>query len=278
MSKLVLLIGLLISSVQLTFAQTAKPAPQPTPGHIHAKVGERLIDASIANDPAVNQMLEAYRPKVRSLNEVIGKLKGDLRKGGIGAGSMGDFVTDGLRAEASQRLGKPVVLAFTNAGGLRKSVIPSGDIKLRDVYELLPFENALVAFDLTGTQVLEILRVVIAGREAQSGARIKYRLSTDKRPKMDTARLLIDGAETQIDPAAIYTVVTTDYLLNVTAGDYSATLKQAKNIRPMGVTLRDAMIDYVKTVTAAGRQIRAAFDGRYALESENGATTQEAPR
>ena len=47
----------------------------------------------------------------------LGKLKGELRKGGTGAGSLGNFVTDGMRAQATLKTGKPVVLALMNAGG-----------------------------------------------------------------------------------------------------------------------------------------------------------------
>lgn len=66
-------------------------------------------------------MLMVYSPKVRALDQAVGKLKGDLKKGGVGAGSLGNFVADGMRAEAARKLGKPVVLALTNNGGLRKT-------------------------------------------------------------------------------------------------------------------------------------------------------------
>ena len=44
-------------------------------------------------------MLVAYSPKVRELDTVIGSLKGELRKGGMGAGSLGNFVSDGMRGK-----------------------------------------------------------------------------------------------------------------------------------------------------------------------------------
>ncbi len=270
--------ALLLVAPESVFAQAAKPAPQPTPADIHANVTESLVDSSVPNDSGVDKMLEAYSPKVRALDEVIGKLKGDLRKGGIGAGSLGDFVTNGIRAESSKKLGKPVVLAITNGGGLRKNVISSGDLRLRDMFELLPFENSIVAFDLTGTQVLDLLRLVISNGDAQSGARVKYRTNAEKKPELETARLLIEGREKEIDPAAIYTVVSTDYLRNVTGGDYGAVLKQAKSTRPLGLTLRDAMTQYVKSETAAGREIRAALDGRFIFDRPDGSNAEEAPQ
>ncbi len=262
-----LLFCLIGGLAQTAFAQTAaRPAPVATPAQIQVNASTAPVDNTVPDDKSVNEMLTAYSPKVRALNEVIGKLKGDLRKGGVGAGSLGNFVTDGIRARAKEKLGKPVMLAVTNNGGLRKNTITEGDLALRDVFELLPFENALVAFDLTGGQVLELLRVMMTHNDAQSGARITYRLNADKKPEFESAKLIIDGKDQEIDPTATYTVISIDYLLNVTGGDYAAVLKQAKNTRPLGVTTRDAITDYVKAETAAGREIKSTLDGRFVFD------------
>lgn len=262
-----LLFCLLAVVAQSATAQTAtRPAPVPAPSATNATVTTAPVDHTIPDDPAVNEMLTAYSPKVRALDEVIGKLKGDLRKGGVGAGSLGNFVTDGIRARASVKLGTPVLLAVTNNGGLRKNAISEGELKLRDVFELLPFENALVAFDLSGAQVIELLRVMMSHSDAQSGARVTYRVNPEKRPEFESAKFIVKGAEKAIDPAGRYTVICIDYLLNVTGGDYAAVLKQAKNIRPLGITIRAAITDYVKAETAAGREIKSSLDGRYVFD------------
>ena len=68
----------------------------------------------------------------------------------------------------------------------------------------------------------------------------------------------------EIDPKATYTIVTIDYLLNLGSGNYSI-LQEGKNAKPLGMTLRDAVMDYVKAETAAGRPIKATLDGRFVL-------------
>ena len=253
---------------------TARPTPIPAApaAEIHPNVTETVVDSSVPDDAAVDKMLTVYAPKVRALDTLIGKLKGDLKKGGMGAGSLGNFVADGIRAQASAKLGRPIVLAVTNNGGLRKSVIPEGELHERDIFELMPFENALVAFDLTGAQVLDLLRVVVAYRDAQSGARIKYRIGSDKKAELESARLLIGGQEKEIDPSAIYTIICIDYLWKRTStkpseteGNYSV-LREAKNINPLGLTIRDALIQYVKAETAAGREIKSTLDGRFVFD------------
>lgn len=271
-----LLLCMIAGAAQSALGQAAaRPAPVATPADIHANVTETVVDSTLPDDEAVDKMLKVYSPRVRALDQVIGKLKGDLRKGGVGAGSLGNFVTDGIRAQASAKLGKPIVLAVTNGGGLRKNIIAEGDLRLTDVFELLPFENALVAFDLTGAQVLDLLRVVLSHRDAQVGARITYRVNSDKQLELESARFLIDGFEKEIEPAAIYTVISIDYLLNVTGGDYAAVLKKATNTRPLGLTIRDAITDYVKAETAAGREIKSTLDDRFAFDKAASGTAEE---
>lgn len=262
----------------------SQPAAKPATGgnDVHARASKTAVDSSIADDPAVDQMLASYSPKVHELETVIGKLKGgELRKGGMGAGSLGNFVTDGILFEARQKLGKSVALAVTNGGGLRKSTIPEGELRLRDIWELLPFENALVEFDLTGEQLMALLRQVVSHRDAQAGARIRYLNDANNKPQLESARLLVDGKEQEIDPNATYKVICIDYLWKRTSnvpseteGNYSI-LGKAKKIEPLGVTIRDALVDYVKKETAAGRDIKVNLDGRFQLNRSGAAQGPE---
>jgi len=271
------------SAVDPANAQQPAPAASPTPSPItaprdvKARVTETLIDSSISDDPAVDQMLAAYTPKVRALDTVIGKLRGELRKGGMGAGSLGNFVADGMRAQASVKLGKPIDLAIMNGGGLRRNSISEGELRARDIFELLPFENALMTLDLTGEQILKLLGVVISSREAQSGARVTYIIKADKSSQLETAKLRDqNGREKEIDPKATYTIVTIDYLVNV-GGERYGVLREGRNTKPLGITLRDSIMDYVKSETAAAREIKPRLDERFILDRANSVLSGEAP-
>jgi 2',3'-cyclic-nucleotide 2'-phosphodiesterase (5'-nucleotidase family) len=273
--KQALLLCVIASGAHSAFAQSAAqpaPNPNPAPADIHARATLKPVDSSLPDDPAVDRMLEAYAPKVRALNEVIGKLKGELMKGGVGAGSMGNFVADAVRDRAQVKLGKPVLFAITNSGGLRKNSIAEGDLKISDIFEVLPFENALVTLDLTGEQLLRLMTIVLSNRDAQSGAHIVFRNNDQKLNEIVSVKLLRDGEEKEIDPKATYTIVTIDYLVK-RGGNYSI-LQQAKNMMPLNLTLRDAVIDYVKAETAAGRAIRNTLDGRFSQDKKATQTTQ----
>ncbi|HYE65853.1 MAG TPA: hypothetical protein VD966_09725, partial [Pyrinomonadaceae bacterium] len=73
-----------------------------------------------------------------------------------------------------------------------------------------------------------------------------------------------------------YTIVTIDYLLK-RGGEY-AVLQEATNVRPLNITMRDAVIEFVKMKTAAEQTIRATLDRRYASEDEPERTEVEEPR
>jgi hypothetical protein len=90
---------------------TAKPAQPPVPAtagsksgsaqssgpaEVRSKTSQAVIDSSLPDDPALNKMLEPYTGKVRALDVVIDKLEGELKKDGLGGGTLGNFVTDGV--------------------------------------------------------------------------------------------------------------------------------------------------------------------------------------
>jgi len=282
MHNLLRVLALMVFVVPV-FGQGAAIEPcqaTPTPAKSGSqKVSERAsllpVDDGVPADKDVEKMLAPYSEKVRELSKMIGRLEGNLSKQGVGGGSLGYFVTSGIRAQAEAKLGKPVTLAVMNVGGLRKNEILAGELKASDIFELLPFENALVALELTGTQLSQLLQVV--PRDAQAGARIEFKWNDRNRAEFISGKLVdANGKELDVDPEKIYTVVTIDYLLKVGGGPYSI-LKEAKSTTPLNMTLRDAIMNYVKSETAAGRPIRSAIDDRFVQIGPGPKSTTETP-
>ena len=267
------LLAVLILAIPV-FGQTTAIQPcTPTPNPPRARL--LTVDESVPADPDVEKIIAPYSEKVSELSKVIGRLEGGLAKKGVGAGTLGNFVSDGMRAQAKAKLGKPVALSIMNSGGLRKNDIAAGDLRASDIFELLPFENALVALDVTGAQLVKILEV--ATKDAQSGARIQFKYNDRDRPEFISAKLVDEnGNEQEIDPNKTYTIVTLDYLLRLNSGAY-AILKEAKSSMPLDITLRDAVMNYVKSETAAGRSIRGAVDNRF-VQVGPGPKSTEPPR
>ena len=249
--------------------------PTPKPGVSNPRARLLSVDASIPDDPEVVKIIAPYSEKVRELSKVIGRLEGDLKRERPGAGSLGNFVTDGMRAQAESKLGKPVALAVMNSGGIRKNEIAAGELRASDIFELLPFENALVALEVTGAQLAKVLEV--ATRDAQAGARIQFKWNDRDRPEFLSGKLVdASGKEQEIDPDKIYTIVTLDYLLRLGGGAY-AILKEARSTTPLDLTVRDAIMNYVKSETAAGRPVRSVLDNRF-VQVGPGPKSPETPR
>jgi len=253
----------------------ATPAPTKTQPRPQTRSRLLTIDSSIPDDPEVLKIIAPYEEKVRELSKVIGRLEGGLSKTGVGGGSLGNFVTDAIRSQAQAKLGKPIVLAMVNNGGLRKNEIAAGELRASDIFELLPFENALVSLDVTGAQLTQILQVVT--RDAQSGARIQFKWNDRDRPEFISGKLVdANGKEQEIDPNQTYTVITIDYLMRLNSGPY-AILQEGKNPTPLNLTIRDAVMNYVKAETAAGRVVRGGADHRF-VQVGPGPKNAEAPR
>ncbi|MBA3438533.1 MAG: 5'-nucleotidase C-terminal domain-containing protein [Pyrinomonadaceae bacterium] len=244
-------------------------APSPSTPPAARRATQSQVDGSIPDDPALTAIVAPYSAKVRELDTVIGQLEVELKKSGIGGGSLGNFVADAIRARAEKLLGKPVIFAATNSGGLRKNTIAPGPLRVRDIYELLPFENSLVAVDLTGEQLLRFVQVLLAKRDAQSGALLAYRTNAEGKNELHTVTL---GQQQAILPNATYTIVTIDYLVK-RGGDY-AVLEEATNVRVLGQTIRDAVLDYVRAETAAARTINTTLDGRFHLQEAASASPE----
>ena len=160
--------------------------------------GQTVIDAKIPDDEAIEKMLAPYSGKVRALNAVIGRLASPLKKETVGGGSLGassPTASGGTRNKTRQtyRAHDHERRRFAQERHRR------GRAARRDIFELLPFENVLVAVDLTGADLLKLLPALV--RDAQSGARIQYKWNDQNRPEFISGKLVDEnGHEQEIDP------------------------------------------------------------------------------
>ena len=231
------------------------------PEKIKEKASQTVIDSSIPDDPKMLELLAPYVASVKVLSTVIGTLDGPLTKRDAGAGTVGQLVTDAMLAEARKKGVQKVDVAIMNAGGLRKNDIAAGELRVSDIFELLPFENTLMTIDVTGEQLAKVIQ--LSTRDAQAGAQVEFKWNDQNKIEFLSAKLLgANGLLVNIDPNASYTIVTIDYLYKLNSGAY-ALLKEGKNVNALNMTIRDAVLDYVKSETAAGRHIRFKPDGRF---------------
>lgn len=165
--------------------------------------------------------------------------------------AMGNFVADVMKSAAG------VQIAFTNSGGLRAD-LDSGTVTLGEIYEIMPFDNALVTCTLTGAQVKHVLEEQPT-KIFFSGMRATY---DGARPDGDHATQLVLDNGTPIDSAATYTVVTNDFMWQ--GGDGFKTFADGGNVVQTGKLIRDAMVDFVDAAGKSHAPIAPDASNRYA--------------
>ena len=104
-------------------------------------------------------------------------------------------------------------VAFMNAGGIR-AALPKGELKYGDVFEVSPFDNFPATVMLTGAQLVEMIRIGVAGGRGTlqpSGVRYTFDAAKTGRDRFVSATLA-NGAP--IDPAKLYKVVVPDFLVS----------------------------------------------------------------
>src|ERR1035437_1982100 len=94
-------------------------------------------------DKSYEAYLQPFKQKIDvGMNVVIGQAAETMR-GHAPESLLSNFSADVYRQAASDFQGEKVDIAIVNMGGLR-TVVPAGDIPIRKVFELMPFENELV--------------------------------------------------------------------------------------------------------------------------------------
>jgi 5'-nucleotidase len=203
------------------------------------------IDGTIPEDPDVSFVLEEYVEEMNrtlDLSRVISRATTRLtRFGSSGGDSMfGNFVVEAMQF----RRGVETDFCLTNSLGIRTDVL-QGDITLEQLFNVLPFDNTIATMFLSGIDVQELLDFSTS-RSADRGCSsqvqvsgIEFTMNCRTRQAED---ILIAGSP--LEPNAIYEMCTNNYI--AAGGSGFKVLKRNTTTIDTGVSMRDAVIDYMK--------------------------------
>ena len=189
----------------------------------------------------ISNQIQVYRDSINyKLDNVIGYsdnlyTKTDFNNINFNS-SLGNLVADIIFIQSDsvfkKQENKQIDFVLQNHGGIRSSLL-EGDIKLTDIYKILPFENEIVILELPGETVKEMISFLNQEKNPHpfSGMSIK------KNKNLIQNRI--------IDYNKKYYLATNDYLLN--GGDNMFFLSKNTKVYRLGYSLRDAFIDYTKT-------------------------------
>lgn len=197
------------------------------------------INKELKNDEEFVKVISPYKQKLdKEMNQKISHTHVDLTKQGDNSNLgnlLADYTFDGANEWAKANLKKDVDAALINIGGIR-TTIGKGDILLKSVFEVMPFENEVIIVKMKGTD-LQGLFEYYAKNQVNNPVSHLY-IETNQG---HLSKTLINGQK--VVPDQDYYIATSDYL--ALGGDNMSFFAKGEMI-PTGVKLRDLFIDYFK--------------------------------
>ena len=165
---------------------------------------------AVKADPQIAAIVDAERAEAdKYTSRVVGTLTSALDGSSRDENAIGDLIGDAF-VEYGRQQGWETDVAFYNAGGIRAS-LRAGPVTYGQLYQVLPFGNAIVNVDLTGAQLKEVLEDASgrAGRLQIGGGSWVYRFTDPAGQRVLEATI----AGQPLDATRVYHVATIDYLL-----------------------------------------------------------------
>jgi 5'-nucleotidase / UDP-sugar diphosphatase len=236
---------------------------------VSAEGDPHLLDNSVEPDADVLARVTELRAPIEDLmgervSEATEAIDGSRETCRAEECQMGNLVADAMLDYTS---GQGIQLVIQNGGGLRAS-IDEGEITMGDVIGVLPFQNTLATFQLTGAGVVEALENGLSQYEEQAG---RFAQVAGMRYSFDPARPVGErvvsvevsdgsGGFTPIDPDETYGVATNNYMRG--GGDgYAIFESDGQNAYDFGPGLEQVVADYL----GANEPYTPYLDGRITL-------------
>jgi len=234
-------------------------------GNVTSATGDTiLLDASVAEDEAaVARVAELAGPieemKTRVVGEAAAAIDGDRAVCRAMECSMGNLVADAMLDRVKDQ---GIQIAIQNGGGLRSS-IDAGEITMGEVLTVLPFQNTLSTFEVTGAAIVAALENGVGQIEEGAGrfpqvAGMSFTVDAAAEPGSRISEVMVGDAA--IDLAATYGVVSNNYVRN--GGDGYSMFEDAMNAYDFGPDLADVTAEFV----AANAPYQPYTDGRITMK------------
>jgi 2',3'-cyclic-nucleotide 2'-phosphodiesterase (5'-nucleotidase family) len=200
---------------------------------------------------------EAEKTFETELNRVIGKSNNGLTISSAGESTLGNLITDVMRGSF-----EGADFAFITPSVI-KGNIPKDEIKVSDIYEVLPKDEDLVLLEMEGKDIVSVLEqgaTFFAGMVQVSGIKFQY---DNTRFFYDRVISAMTANGENVEPDKIYKVVTTESMRRGLDG-YSA-FSNGKVLKYSELSLRNHLFNYIEMETQRGKTIDREIEGRIIL-------------
>jgi len=185
------------------------------------------------------QFIEPYTEKLnKEMNQKISYTQVDLTKEGDNSNLgnlLADYTFDGANVWAKDNLNKNIDASLINIGGIR-TTIGKGDILLKNVFEVMPFENEVIIVKFKGSDLQGLFDYYAKNQKNNPVSHLYIETNNGLASKS-----LINGKA--VNPNQDYYIATSDYL--ALGGDNMKFFSKGESI-PTGIKLRDLFIEYFK--------------------------------
>jgi 5'-nucleotidase len=215
-------------------------------------VGEPIVmDGAVAEDEATKgRIAELAVPLDEIRNKIVAEtaeaIEGSRDVCRVMECSMGNLVADAMLDRVKEQ---GIQVAIANGGGLRAS-IDAGEVTMGEVLTVLPFQNTLATFQVTGQTLVDALENGVSQVEDGGGrfpqvAGLTFVWDASKEPgsRIVSVEVMEDGAWGEIDRAKTYGVVSNNFVRN--GGDGYAMFVDAMNVYDFGPDLADVTAEYM---------------------------------
>ncbi len=237
-----------------------------------------FLDKSIEPDAAVLARIKELGAPIEELknkevSETTKPIDGSRENCRARECEMGNLVSDAILDRVK---GQGVTIVVSNGGGLRAS-IDQGVVTMGEVLTVLPFQNTLATFEISGKDLTAGLESGLSQLEDGAGrfpqvAGLKYSFDKSVKPnegRVKSVEVMEGGAWVPIDPDKTYIAATNNYVRQ--GGDgYKVFADKAKNAYDYGPGLEQVVADYL----SAHRPYTPKLDGRI---TEIAAASEPAP-
>ncbi len=194
------------------------------------------ITELIPSDSSINALILPYKMQLDSLMDVvIGNSDKAITKGKPES-TLGNWMTDIMFEQATKRSSKSVDFAIQNYGGIRVPSLAAGPITVREIYEIMPFDNELVIIEAKGLVINRLFERIAKSGGWPISDQVRLMIKDDK-----IESLYINGQT--VDPTKDYRFALPDYIAN--GGDGSDYLIN-QNRENLGVRIRDLLIEHLE--------------------------------
>ncbi len=234
-------------------------------GNVTEAKGEPiLIDAAVTEDAeTVARVAELAKPLEEIRNTVVAEaadaLEGDRAVCRVQECTMGNMIADAMLARVADQ---GIDVALQNSGGIRAS-IDAGDVTKGEVLTVLPFQNTLSTFQVTGAVLVKALENGVSEIEEVAGrfpqvAGMTFTVDPAAEAGARVSDVMIGGAP--VDMEKVYGVVSNNFVRK--GGDGYAMFKDAANAYDFGPDVADVASEYL----AANAPYTPVLEGRITIK------------